>query len=515
MHHAYIVYHTIPILSPPFLYHYLFFIFVGFFIYVRTYVRTHRVLAALRSCTARDTPTFGACSAMWSEPLQSYAVSDDWESSSEDDGSDNESSLSDSSSSASDESNSDQEEEQTYEFYDEPSRDIYCPVTLAVMLHPCQTRCCGNHLSLSAARRLKRMKKRCPLCKTPLKFVEDKYFQRVVLGSKIYCSKKEAGCTWVGELRDLKLHLNLGCEDYLEQQGRCGFVEFQCPYKCGDSIQRHKLENHKTSECLKRPFSCPHCTYAGTYESITGEHWSVCKKLPIQCPNECSSNTIERRVLKRHLNTDCPQQEVECEFSYSGCTSRVKRCKLTEHNNENLQQHLLSLAKYTHQLHMHTSSSLSQSREIVFRNFKHHLEENCEWYSPPFYSHIGGYKMCLGIDANGFCPSLSNHLGVALYMMKGEFDSSLQWPFKGVVTIELVNHSTRGKNYTIDIVEENSHLERDYKDIFSRVTKGDRSEEGWGFAKFISHKQLLKPTTGRQYLDNNSLIFRVSKVVMI
>ena len=107
-------------------------------------------------------------------------------------------------------------EEHSYDFYEEPSRDIYCPVKLDVMLRPCQTRCCGNHLSLSAARRLKRMKRRCPLCKKiPLRYVEDKYFKRVVLGKKVYCNKKSLGCEWVGEIRSLDGHLGLG--------GRCGF----------------------------------------------------------------------------------------------------------------------------------------------------------------------------------------------------------------------------------------------------------------------------------------------------
>ena len=425
-------------------------------------------------------------------------------------------SLSDSSTSEDSEVNNDDldcsQEEDNYEFFGEPSRDIYCPVTLAVMLHPCQTRCCGNHLSLSAARRLKRTKKRCPLCKMPLRFVDDKYFQRVVLETKIYCSKKESGCTWLGELRDLETHLSIGRED--ERQGICGFVEVQCPYECGNIMQRQKLESHKTSDCIKRPFLCPYCSYLGTFQGVTIEHWNECKKLPVHCPNECNSSPIERRLLKRHINTDCSQQEIECELNYVGCNSRVKRCKLSEHMDENIQQHLQSLAKYTHQLHTHTSSYLSQAREIVFQDFKHHRKDIVEWYSPPFYSHIGGYKMCLGIDANGFCHSPSTHLGVAVYMMRGEFDDNLQWPFKGLITVELVNHSLDGKNYEIDIVEEDSHLEEDYNAIFSRVRKGEKSKEGWGFTRLISNKQLLKSKAGRQYIYNDSLTFRVTKIIM-
>ena len=399
-----------------------------------------------------------------------------------------------------------------YDFVEHPPQDVYCPVTLDILRNPCQTRCCGNHLSKYAARRLKRMRKRCPLCKKyPLKTVEDKYFQRVVLATKVRCSKNDAGCSWEGEMRELKKHLSEGC---VEGRGKCRFVDILCPYNCGNSIQRHSLQEHQSNHCLKRPFTCSHCGSKGSYQSITNDHWHKCKKFPLNCPNQCSSSTIQRSLLKRHLSRDCLQQEMECEFGYAGCTARVKRCKLDEHLDENLKQHLRFLAKYTQQLHTHTSSSLSNLRCITFPNFKQHLRENREWYSPPFYSHIGGYKMCLGVDANGFSDSTGTHVGVAIYMLKGEFDAQLQWPFKGVVTIELVNQKEQGKNYVIDIVEESSHLERDYDDIFSKLTRGERSREGWGFTEFMSHRDLYKPRDGREFLRNDSLQLRVTKVVI-
>ncbi|CAI8020339.1 TNF receptor-associated factor 4 [Geodia barretti] len=400
-------------------------------------------------------------------------------------------------------------EEHSYDFFEEPSRDLFCPVKLDVMLRPCQTRCCGNHVSLSAARRLKRMRKRCPLCKrTPLRFVEDKYFQRVVLGKKVYCSKRALGCTWVGEIRVLKDHLSTETGP----GNRCGFVQLTCSHNCGCRFPRREMGSHESNDCPKRPFSCPHCGYTSTYETVTREHWPMCGKFPLVCPNECTDGSIERRSLKRHLSQECPEQEVDCEFSYTGCTARVKRRRLTEHIKENIQDHLRSLAKYTMQLHTHASGTLSQSWEITFRNFRWHRRSNREWYSPPFYTGVGGYKMCLGIDANGFKPNPSAHLGVALYMMRGEFDDALQWPFSGTIKLELVDQSPAGKNYSFTIVDETSHTDEDYEDIFSRVTEGERSEEGWGFTELISHKHLLKGRRGRQYMNNDSLAFRVSKI---
>ena len=446
---------------------------------------------------------------------EDVANASEWESSSEDSSSSEESTTTSNESAKSDSSEgssceSSLNEEHAYDFVEEPPRDVFCPVKLDVMLRPCQTRCCGNHISLSAARQLKRMRKRCPLCKkTPLRFVVDKYFQRVVLGKKVYCSKKESGCAWEGEIRDLKAHLST------EEQGKCGFVEVTCPYACDCSLLRRDMEHHKSNECPNRPFSCPHCGHKGTHDTVTQEHWPKCEKFPMQCPNSCTSTSIERRQLKRHLREDCPQEEVDCDFSYAGCSIRVKRCRLAQHLDQDTQQHLLSLAKYTMQLHLHTHSALSQSREIVFRNFKWHRRCNREWYSPPFYTGIGGYKMCLGVDANGFQPQPSNYLGVAVYMMRGEFDDHLQWPFRGAITLELVDHSSTGRNYTVSIVEETSHFEEDYAAIFSRVTEGERFREGWGFTNFVSHKHLSKPKKGREFLNNDSLVFRVTNIRVV
>lgn len=400
-------------------------------------------------------------------------------------------------------------EDHSYDFCEEPPRDIYCPVKLDVMLRPCQTRCCGNHLSFSAARRLKRMRKRCPLCKkTPLRYVEDKYFKRVVLGKKVYCSRKNLGCEWTGEIRELGRHSS-------EESGpgeRCGFAKVSCRFNCGLSLLRRDMAGHERDHCFKRPFTCLYCSHEGTYETVTEKHWPKCQKYPLLCPNRCSDGSIERRRLKRHLNQDCPEEEIKCEFSHAGCQARMKRCRLSHHMDESVQQHLRSLAQYTLQLHTHASAYLAHSWEITFSSFRWHRNSNREWYSPPFYTSVGGYKMCLGVDANGFKPNRSTHLGVALYMMKGEFDDTLQWPFKGTIDFDLVDHSSARKNYTFTLVEDTSYTEKDYDDIFSRVTEGERSEEGWGFSQLISHKHLFKGKRGRVYLNNDNLTFRVTSI---
>ena len=131
------------------------------------------------------------------------------------------------------------------------------------------------------------------------------------------------------------------------------------------------------------------------------------------------------------------------------------------------------------------------------------------WYSPAFYTHVGGYKMCLEIDANGWGSGEGTRVGVALYMMKGEFDSHLKWPFKGEITVELVNQKEGGENYETNLVEHSDAVERD--EYLQRVTEGEIGK-GWGYPEFISHSDLYNPEEGKEYLVNDTLIFRVTNV---
>ena len=47
---------------------------------------------------------------------------------------------------------------------------------------------------------------------------------------------------------------------------------------------------------------------------------------------------------------------------------------------------------------------------------------------------------------------------------------------------------------------------------FKQVMEGERAKSGWGLADFISHSDLYKPEEGKEYLVNDTLIFRVTNV---
>ena len=408
-----------------------------------------------------------------------------------------------------------------YDFVEEPGDEFFCPVSFELLKDPRQTNtCCGNHLSRAVAERLEAEGKPCPICKkTPLKTTEDLFFKRKVKALRIRCSNKGSGCEWEGELGDLDKHLNLGSVN-----GKCDFVAVYCQLKCGKRIQRRYLANHKSNECSKRPFSCEYCDYQATHEKIINDHWPKCQRYPEVCPNKCSTEEIERRFLKRHLKEECPMQTIECEYSYAGCKETMTRQLLQMHLNISKDDHLrMTTAKVKTLVAEMNELKLAISKnapkpifihppDIIMEAFEKYKKSNSQWFSPAFNTHVGGYKMCLSVTANGWGSGDGTHVSLTVPMMKGEFDSHLQWPFKGEITVELVNQKEGGEN-VIRKPLELADYDKCYKN-FQRVTEGERASKGWGFSTFIAHTDLYKPEEDKEYLLNDTLIFRVTNVVV-
>ena len=91
-------------------------------------------------------------------------------------------------------------------------------------------------------------------------------------------------------------------------------------------------------------------------------------------------------------------------------------------------------------------------------SFTQHRLSGDSWYSTPFYTGPGGYKLQLRVDPNTSTKPKGiplfqrkhedTHISVCVHLMKGENDDCLGWPFKGSVTVELLNW-----------IEDKNHLE--------------------------------------------------------
>ena len=149
---------------------------------------------------------------------------------------------------------------------------------------------------------------------------------------------------------------------------------------------------------------------------------------------------------------------------------------------------------------LRTATSSHCPVQLTMTNFEQHQLNDDHWVSQPFYTHSQGYLMCLRVRANGLGGGKGTHVTVGVYLMKGEFDDQLEWPFQGDITIELLNQESAAAPYVKTICR----------------AKGEKSEgngrekfiSAWGINQFISYSELSP-----KYLEDDSLKFQISTTI--
>lgn len=117
--------------------------------------------------------------------------------------------------------------------------------------------------------------------------------------------------------------------------------------------------------------------------------------------------------------------------------------------------------------------------------------------------------MCISMDCNGSDEGSGTHLSVYANLMKGEFDDDLQWPFCGVVVIQLLNQfGDKGH-----IVHEVPFSRDVSSEIGGRVQDSDLAESGLGVPQFVAHSRLqLDRYTNIGFIKSDCLHFCVLRV---
>ena len=407
---------------------------------------------------------------------------------------------------------------------------IECSICLAILHEPQLIDChCGSSFCQSCILPIQIEGKPCPLCKGPFAIsMPDRRLQRTLNNLSIHCSFKEAGCEWVGELSKLNEHLNSNPLQDTRMEG-CSFIPIECTF-CKGEFQRQFVSEHEYTECPKRPSTCEFCNeYESTFEDVTMNHASICPSRLVDCPNECGE-AVQRKELDAHLSNTCPLEVISC---YAGCEERLPRRDMATHINENLASHLTLQAVKHHQQSEKLESKIQElEREnlklkqeldilrsehlslhahlqivplyLTMGKFSTKLVDEEEWTSHPFYTHPRGYKMCLNVDPYGVNIGEGTHISVFLKLMRGPFDNHLSWPFRGSITVMLLDQSNGGDDHRAKTINFN---ESTPEECTRRVAQGEKCNEGWGFSRFIAHRKLYT-----KYLKRDTLHFKVSHV---
>ena len=125
-------------------------------------------------------------------------------------------------------------------------------------------------------------------------------------------------------------------------------------------------------------------------------------------------------------------------------------------------------------------------------NFTERVANDELWFSPPFFTHRGGYKFCLRVYCNGDAQGRSKWLSVYAVMIRGENDHKLHWPFSGKLTVkvsnQLKNSHHQVKTITLD------HTTDPNCEARKRITKGYFAENYYGYWNFMT-KSVLFPSS--------------------
>ncbi len=143
---------------------------------------------------------------------------------------------------------------------------------------------------------------------------------------------------------------------------------------------------------------------------------------------------------------------------------------------------------------------------LTMTDFEQYKANETAWFSPPVYTHHQGYKICLRVDANSWRAGKGTHVSVFVLFMRGEFDDSLKWPFRGFIHFRLIDQ-LNGEDHWVHSIIYNEKVD---SRMGIKVTEGDMAQVGWGYNEFIQHLE-LEPN----YLLNNTLLFQIHKCSIV
>ena len=325
-------------------------------------------------------------------------------------------------------------------------------------------------------------------------------------GLNSICPLKSRGCEWIGKIYQLTQHLE-----------NCGLFLVDCEWNCGMVMDRSNIEAHSMH----------------------------CEEVMVECDKKCGVEKLRKRDMKIHKQNSCPFAVVPCVYARYGCPTMVERRILKTHVQDKSTDHLemlrcendmdkdkineleaktgemnavmhrlqadvaklkeenqiLRLAGYydlsKEVLMKMIVSSYKGDYVLVFDSVSKKIED-CEKHDrdyamkgPPFY--VGLYKFHAMVVFN---DKNAKYIGVYLYLMHGDSDDKVSWPFKGMYSFTLLGSRSQSDNYVM-ILNTSELPER--RHIFQRPV--NTRNDGYGIPTFMKHTEVLD----EKYCKNDSI----------
>ena len=186
----------------------------------------------------------------------------------------------------------------------------------------------------------------------------------------------------------------------------------------------------------------------------------------------------------------------KCGYFSSECMTMVAHCTVSKDAEMELRSMYFPVLPF-------------KFRVEKFLSFKKMATDNVV-YSPVFYPY--GYKLRIIMIRSQYSKALSFDAFMSIYVeiMPGPFDETLKWPFKGSVTIQIVNQLNDHNYYEKTGKFSDETYEKD------TIRPDDHHSIKWGITQFIYHKELryehCKGGQQTHYTKDGSLQICVTKI---
>ena len=309
--------------------------------------------------------------------------------------------------------------------HEQELEDFKCAICLSVLAEPLLTSC--GHLFCDEC--IDGINDNCPTCRQNFTSTPEGFVARKIGGISVKCPNAGRGCSWTGTLRESADHLG----------NRCDYEEVQCE----------------------------HCDHRGDRKEVNSLHPTWCEEFPLRCPNQPGCQVmLTRATVEDHLE-QCPEQLLACKFAPAGCTRIVSRKNFDEHLRVDRESHdqmwrerieQLSSVLLSSQLHTPGSDSSEIDEGVCYMPWlcnpclkeqptppyilviDYHntfISSRFEADSDPFYSHVGGYKFQLHVVVS--VDRSNTYISASVHLLEGQNDDNLMFPFKGTLTLFLMN----------------------------------------------------------------------------
>ena len=149
------------------------------------------------------------------------------------------------------------------EFVEEPQKAFQseCPICLLILREPHQASCCRKSFCKECIEQVRDKSPCCPACKVEdFHIFHNKGLQQSLYDFRVYCSSKEEGCEWTGELRELDKHLNKDLLAGKSLEG-CSYVAINCPLHhagCEVNLPRKDMKAHLEQKSIQHTHTHTH-----------------------------------------------------------------------------------------------------------------------------------------------------------------------------------------------------------------------------------------------------------------